>query len=108
MAWQRWFPTGIFAGITTNPTLLRRADQPCQLDHLKRLALKAEQLGCRELHLQAWGKNANELSECGTALAQLTTTSPNYSDQTANYPNRKPSGTKAHRRRNTHNIHRLL
>jgi len=74
MAWQRWFPTGIFAGITTNPTLLRRADQPCQLDHLKRLALKAEQLGCRELHLQAWGKNANELSECGTALAQLTTT----------------------------------
>ncbi|HJN34428.1 MAG TPA: transaldolase, partial [Prochlorococcus sp.] len=53
--WEAWLPTGLFAGITTNPTLLRRAQQPCQLDHLKSLAGAAERLGCLELHLQAWG-----------------------------------------------------
>jgi|TARA_B100001964_G_scaffold116558_1_gene129859 transaldolase len=73
ITWQTWFATGLFAGITTNPSLLRRANQPCKLDHLKLLALKAEQIGYRELHLQAWGNDANELAECGTALAQLTT-----------------------------------
>ena len=71
--WEAWLPTGLFSGITTNPTLLRRAQQPCQLDHLKSLAAAAERLGCLELHLQAWGKHAIELAECGAALAQLTT-----------------------------------
>ena len=28
-AWRMWLPSGLFRGVTTNPTLLRRAGQPC-------------------------------------------------------------------------------
>ena len=34
LEWERWLPSGLFQGVTTNPTLLRRAGQPCNLDHL--------------------------------------------------------------------------
>ena len=30
-AWQQWLASGLFHGVTTNPTLLRRAAQPCTL-----------------------------------------------------------------------------
>ena len=30
-AWEQWLPTGLFGGVTTNPTLLKRAGQPCTL-----------------------------------------------------------------------------
>jgi transaldolase len=26
--WHRWLPSGLFRGVTTNPTLLRRVGQP--------------------------------------------------------------------------------
>jgi transaldolase len=67
-AWAEWLPTGLFRGITTNPTLLRRADQPCSLEHLAVLTARALELGVQELHLQAWGA---DLLACGRALAQL-------------------------------------
>ncbi len=71
--WEEWLPTGIFKGITTNPTLLRRANQHCTIENLKDLAIKAESLGCKELHLQAWGESANELEICGKELSTLAT-----------------------------------
>ena len=67
-AWGEWLPTGLFRGVTTNPTLLRRAVQPCSLEHLVELTARALELGAEELHLQAWGE---DLLACGRALAQL-------------------------------------
>lgn len=66
--WDAWLPSGLFRGITTNPTLLRRAGQPCTLDALAALTARALALGAAELHLQAWGA---DLEACGRALAQL-------------------------------------
>ena len=69
--WAAWWPTGLFHGITTNPTLLRRAGRPCHLEELGRLTAEALALGVSELHLQAWGADAEALAACGTALAAL-------------------------------------
>ncbi|MEB3200075.1 MAG: transaldolase family protein [Synechococcaceae cyanobacterium] len=69
--WQRWLPSGLFHGITCNPTLLRRAGQPCRLDHLARLSGEALALGAQELHLQAWGGTAEAFASCGRQLAAL-------------------------------------
>lgn len=67
-AWEEWLPSGLFRGVTTNPTLLRRAAQPCTLKHLALLTARALDAGVQELHLQAWG---SDLLACGRALAEL-------------------------------------
>jgi transaldolase len=67
-AWRAWLPLGLFHGITTNPTLLKRAGRPCDLASLRQLSQEALALGVRELHLQAWG---GDLLTCGRALADL-------------------------------------
>ncbi|MCT0225711.1 transaldolase family protein [Synechococcus sp. CS-1328] len=66
--WEAWLPSGLFFGITTNPSLLRKAGQPCDSDHLRQLSRRALELGAQELHLQAWGSSTAELVRCGTAL----------------------------------------
>ncbi|MFM2172688.1 MAG: hypothetical protein RLZZ54_615 [Cyanobacteriota bacterium] len=68
VAWAEWLPSGLFRGVTTNPTLLRRAGQACNLEHLAALTAVAIEHGVQELHLQAWG---DDLLGCGRALAQL-------------------------------------
>lgn len=70
-AWQQWLPSGLFHGVTTNPTLLRRAGQPCSLEGLAQLAPVALAHGIQELHLQAWGASAADMLHCGRALAAL-------------------------------------
>ena len=70
-AWQQWLPSGLFHGVTTNPTLLRRAAQPCSLERLAQLAPLALAHGIQELHLQAWGTTAADMLHCGLALAAL-------------------------------------
>lgn len=70
-AWRQWLPTGLFHGITTNPTLLKRAGQVCNVTNLAVLGRQAEDLGAQEIHLQAWGAGAAALAECGQALAAL-------------------------------------
>jgi len=70
-AWQAWLPSGLFRGVTTNPTLLRRAGVPCQFSALADLCRLARDLGCQELHLQAWGAEASSLLDCGQRLAAL-------------------------------------
>lgn len=69
--WDRWLPTGLFHGVTTNPTLLRRAGEPCDLRSLQRLCGKAREHGAIEIHLQTWGRSITEASERGLALAAL-------------------------------------
>lgn len=69
--WQQWLPSGLFHGVTTNPTLLRRAGQPCSLEQLAQLSRTALAHGIEELQLQAWGGSAAAMRECSEALAAL-------------------------------------
>lgn len=71
--WREWLPSGLFRGVTCNPTLLRRAGQPCTIGNLAALSRQALALGAREVHLQAWGADAEALAHCGLAL---TATAP--------------------------------
>jgi transaldolase len=70
-AWQEWLPSGLFHGVTTNPSLLRRSELDCRFDTLADLVGRARAFGCRELHLQAWGGEACRYTSCGHALAAL-------------------------------------
>lgn len=70
-AWRTWLPSGLFRGVTTNPTLLRRAGQPCTLEGLQGLARQAFSLGAQELHLQTWGTDVEAATACGLALGGL-------------------------------------
>lgn len=73
--WEELLPTGLFHGITTNPTLLEKADQPCTVENLHRLASKAF-TGAKgvpavnEFMCQAWGANADDLYKIGIRLAE--------------------------------------
>ncbi|MEI8249654.1 MAG: transaldolase family protein [Synechococcus sp. ELA057] len=69
--WQTWLPSGLFRGITTNPTLLMRAGQPCTPAHLQDLARRAFDLGAQEIHLQTWGADAETASAIGRQLAAI-------------------------------------
>ncbi len=69
--WRYWWPSGLFTGITTNPSLLRQAKRACNFQNLQELTEKALSLGVSELHLQAWGANAEALETCATSLAAL-------------------------------------
>lgn len=66
--WAGLWPLGLFQGMTTNPSLLKRAGIPCTLEALGLLAKAAWDLGSRELQLQAWGSTASDLLDCGHAL----------------------------------------
>ena len=70
-AWERLLPTGIFHGVTTNPLLLERAGVPCDIAALAGLAARAAALGAREIHLQAWGDDDEQLAATGARLAAL-------------------------------------
>jgi transaldolase len=70
-AWAEWLPSGLFHGVTTNPTLLLRAARPCRLEELERLTREALDWGMQEIHLQAWGGDADHLAACGAALGAL-------------------------------------
>ena len=70
-AWQQWLASGLFHGVTTNPTLLRRAAQPCTLDSQAALSRTALAQGIAELHLQAWGATTADMLRCGQKLAAL-------------------------------------
>lgn len=67
--WDDLLPTGIFHGVTTNPTLLERANQPCTVKNLHVLAKKALE-HTDEFMCQAWGGTPQALFECGLALSQ--------------------------------------
>jgi len=69
--WAEWLPSGLFHGVTTNPTLLLRAARPCRLDELERLTREVLERGMQEIHVQAWGGDAEALAACGAGLAAL-------------------------------------
>jgi transaldolase len=69
--WLELWPLGLFQGITTNPTLLKRAGVPCTLDAITELVSRSEALGCQELQVQAWGATAEALLDCSRSLVAL-------------------------------------
>lgn len=69
--WRTWLPSGLFRGITTNPTLLLRAGQPCTPVHLQDLARRAFDLGAQEIHLQTWGSDVETATAIGRQLAAI-------------------------------------
>jgi transaldolase len=69
--WEQYLPLGVFNGVTTNPLLLDRAGQDCTPANLARLAGRAFELGAREIHLQAWGEDEDELVQRGRELVDL-------------------------------------
>ena len=67
--WERWLPTGVFHGVTTNPLLLARAGLDCDVPTLAWLTARAAALGAHEIHLQAWGGDDATLAARGRELA---------------------------------------
>lgn len=67
--WDDLLPTGIFHGVTTNPTLLERAGEKCTIENIHRMATKALQM-TDEFMCQAWGSTAQQMYECGMELSQ--------------------------------------
>ncbi|MEL6938015.1 MAG: transaldolase family protein [Cyanobacteria bacterium J06598_1] len=70
-AWGRWLPTGLFYGVTCNPTLVERAGIACEIPVLQKLAERALQLGAQEVHVQSWGTAVETLVSTGKALASV-------------------------------------
>jgi transaldolase len=61
--------TGLFAGVTTNPTILRRADLGvADIPDIYRWATAA---GAREVFFQAWGQDTSTLVDRGQELRDL-------------------------------------
>lgn len=67
--WDDLLPLGIFHGVTTNPILLQRANQPCVIPNLHAMASKALQY-TEEFMCQAWGRSMEELVQCGLELSE--------------------------------------
>lgn len=68
-AHERWLATGLFHGVTTNPTILRRAGLPCEMGSIRSLARAAFDLGAREVQAQGWGGTADLYRHTGEAIA---------------------------------------
>ena len=70
--WDELLPLGIFHGITTNPTLLERANQPCTIAHIQSMAKRALSSNhCNEFMCQAWGETAEKMFQVGTELSSI-------------------------------------
>ncbi len=62
--------TGLFAGLTTNPTILRRAGRTvADIPQIHRWASEA---GAREIFFQAWGTDTETLVARGRGLRELS------------------------------------
>ena len=69
--WDELLPIGMFHGITTNPTLLARANEPCTVSNLHSLASKALSLQVNEFMCQTWGSTAHEMYQNGMDISEI-------------------------------------
>lgn len=67
--WDELLPLGLFHGVTTNPTLLERANEPCTVSNLHNLATKALS-STDEFMCQTWGSTAKEMYDNGMAISK--------------------------------------
>jgi transaldolase len=70
-AWDEWLPTGLFHGITTNPTILANAGVPNTLAELSRLSHIAFEADVAEFQAQTWGRTSEALIANGRIIAAL-------------------------------------
>lgn len=61
--------TGLFSGVTTNPTILRRAELGAQ--HIPQVYRWAVDAGAREVFFQSWGSSVEDLLDRGLRLRDL-------------------------------------
>lgn len=66
--WDSLLKLGIFYGVTTNPTILERCNQPCTIENLHVLANRALSQ-TNEFMCQAWGSTAQDLYDIGMQLS---------------------------------------
>jgi transaldolase len=69
--WERYLPTGLFYGVTTNPKLLAHSGFEFNVDQLGKLAKSAFELGANEIHLQVWGRETEKMLEIGRKLGAI-------------------------------------
>ena len=70
-AWDEWLPTGLFHGITTNPTILANAGIANTLSELSRLSHIAFEADVSEFQAQTWGRSSEALIDNGRVIAAL-------------------------------------
>lgn len=70
-AWARWLPTGLFHGVTTNPTILERSQHRCTLPVMGELIREVLSYPIQEVQAQCWGTHTEALVETGRALAAI-------------------------------------
>lgn len=64
--WAELLPTGIFHGVTTNPTILQKANEPCTIKNLHRMMEDClDEYPVEEFMVQAWG---DDLYDCALNL----------------------------------------
>ncbi len=71
-AWERWLSTGLFFGVTTNPTILDAAGLRCTLPVIAGVVRDALAHGIEEIQVQSWGTEAAALVRHGLAVAALS------------------------------------
>ena len=71
--WEKYLPTGVFYGVTTNPKLLAKSGIDFTVDKLAGLARSAFNLGANEIHLQVWGRETAMMREIGRELGAIDT-----------------------------------
>ena len=69
--WERFLPTGLFYGVTTNPKLLGQMGMASTVENLAALAGAAFELGAQEIHLQVWGGETAAMLAVGRELAAV-------------------------------------
>ncbi len=71
-AWERWLGTGLFFGVTTNPTILDAAGLRCTLPVIGELVRDALAHGIEEIQVQSWGTECAALLRHGLEVAALS------------------------------------
>lgn len=70
-AWARWLPTGLFHGVTTNPTILERSGLKSTIPVLTKVVRELLEYPIVEVQAQCWGTEGRRLVETGRALAAI-------------------------------------
>ena len=66
---ERWLVAGVATGLTTNPTILRRAN--AHLSDIHKIAEWAQGAGAREVCFQTWGGSSEEWYENAERLLEV-------------------------------------
>lgn len=69
--WNAWLSTGLFYGVTTNPTLLARAGFRCDMATVAELARVAFAFDIEEMHVQTWGGTVDAMLARAREIAAL-------------------------------------